>query len=839
MIFLNNLSRRAGMAFASLCFSFFFIFLFNNVSIAQNIGRVYGTILDSVSNKPIEFATVTLLNEADSSIVGGTVTDDKGAFAIESVPFGQFQMAITFIGYRSTKSETFSISSQNNSINRGKIKISSSSKTIKTFVVNGEKSDYTGGLDKRVYNVDKNIVNAGGTVTDLLQNIPSVSVDINGTVSFRGNANVKVLIDGKESGLTGGDRQAILDMIPLSSIESIEIISNPSANYDAEGMAGIINIITKKDKNRGFNGTLTLSEGNHDKYNISAGLNERTSKFNLYGNVSYRHETRSIIGHGTEGYYLDQADTNYTYKTGSISDRTSNSYLGKGGVDFFLSKNTTLGFTGTYSQNNQDEPENDYFQFFGGTENHIQPNPFISYTQSIINADNNHTIEGGLDFKHTFPNTKKELNISGNYSNNFRHENTKYQNSTYFSILEDNPYRYNHNYSNFLTTSCQADFIDPINSKSTFKAGLKGSMRVNDDDQHDYTYNFLDSLMEMNPLYSDHFVLTEKIFAGYLIYTGSLKFIDYTIGLRTEETLTEINQETTDSIYNHNYLGFFPSASLKYSLGYQEDIQLSYSRRINRPNVHSLNPFKDLTDTMNIRMGNPYLLPEFINSFELNYSKSLNAISITAGLYYKHTDDMISYYRIFNPDNGKNILTFENYSTSENYGAEGSFRYDFGNLGNALWSFNVYESKVNANNLEADLQSTSFNWSTKLTLNIKATKHTNIQITGNYQAPYVSPQSLAWGWSGVDFGIKQDFWKGKASLGFGCSDIFDIKGMHIISMDPVYNDFYYQGLRKRESRVATLTFNYKFGSNNNSSQKKKKDKDQNSDSDNSDEPMGY
>src|ERR1035437_5944833 len=592
MIFLNNLLSRGGKALASLCLSSFFIFSFNTISIAQNTGRVYGTILDSVSNKPIEFATVTLLNVADSSIAGGNVTDDKGTFAIEGVPFGQFQLAITFIGYRTTKSDAFNISSQNNSINRGKIKIGSSSKTIKTFVVNGEKSDYTGGLDKRVYNVDKNIVNAGGTVTDLLQNIPSVSVDINGTVSFRGNSNVKVLIDGKESGLTGGDRQAILDMIPLSSIESIEIISNPSANYDAEGMAGIINIITKKDKNRGFNGTVTLSEGNHDKYNLSAGLNERTSKYNLYGNVSYRHETRSVIGHGTEGYYLNQADTNYTYKTGSISDRTGDSYMGKLGIDFFLSKNTTLGFTGTYSIRNQNEPENDYFQFFGGTDAYIQPNPFISYTPYLLNIDKNHTQEGTVHFKHTFPNTKKELNMSGNYSTNIRHENTTYENSTFLAQLGNNPYKYNYQTSNYLTTAAQADFIDPINNKSTFKAGLKASMRINDDNQQDSSYNFTDYAIQNDSLYTNHFVYTERIFAGYLIYTGNLKFIDYTIGLRTEETMTEINQKTIDSVYNHNYLGFFPSASLKYSLGYQEDIQLSYSRRINRPNVHSLNPFK-------------------------------------------------------------------------------------------------------------------------------------------------------------------------------------------------------------------------------------------------------
>jgi hypothetical protein len=287
-------------------------------------------------------------------------------------------------------------------------------------------------------------------------------------------------------------------------------------------------------------------------------------------------------------------------------------------------------------------------------------------------------------------------------------------------------------------------------------------------------------------------------------------------------------------------LQLFPSAAIKYSLGYNEDIQLSYSRRINRPNVWSLNPFKDFTDTMNVRQGNPYLKPELINSFELGYSKSMNKISITATIYYKHSNDLISYYRQFDSVSGKSLLTWENYSSSDNYGAEGTFRYDFGKVGNILLSFNIYDNKINASNLQTDLQSSSLNFNSRLTGNFKLAKYTGFQITGYYAAPNVSPQSTTKGNSTVDAGIKQDFMKGKASLAFNCGDIFNIREFDIVSQDIVNNKlvYYYSGVRKRESRIAMLTLSYRFGSYNDKNNNKKKKPD-NAPSEGGDEPVAY
>ncbi len=820
----NCILNKTGNPFFLKIFLLLMLLFLCNDFFAQNYnraggstGKVYGRILDSADNKAIEYATITLLRASDSTVISGTITDSKGEYKMEEIPFGQYRVNVSFIGYRSFMTNAFYVSNQNPEVDKGKIKITSGAKKLEEVVVTADKNDVQNTLDKRVYNVGKNIVNAGGTATDLLQNIPSVTVDLNGTVSFRGNANVTVLIDGKPSGLTGGDRQALLDQLPGSAIDQIEIVTNPSAKYDAEGMAGIINIITKKDKLKGVNGNIALSGGTHDSYTATAGLNNRTSKYNLYANYSYRHEVRLFTGNGTQNNYL--SDTTYNYITNTSSYHGGLNNNGKLGIDLFLSNYSNLSIFGTISTRNQDEPGINWYDYTTSTGV-----PFLGYTKQDFNIDKNTTYQGNFDYKHTYPNSKTELDISGNLSENFRNENTSFINSNYNAEIGNKNYQYNYTDAKYITSVFQADYVHPYASKAKLEAGLKGNYRFNDNNQQTDTYDFLTRTYPNDPLYTNHYKYTEQIYAAYMMYTGSFHFLDYHVGLRSEQTITSIQQLTTDSTYHNNYFGLFPSASIKYSMGFQEDLQLSYSRRINRPNVWALNPFKDITDSMNIRQGNPYLQPEYINSLELGYTKTTNKFTITGTVYYKHSTNLISYFRIFDTLSGKSILTQENYSTSENIGVEGSVRYDMGKAGSLLWSFNGYNNKVNAGNLQTDLQSSAVNWNTRLTANIRFAKYTAFQLTGYYAAPSISPQSTVKGFSTIDGGIKQDFWKGKGSLAFNCGDIFNIREMDIHSVTIINGKtvFEYNGVRKRESRIAMLTFSYRFGTNNDKNIKKKK-----------------
>ncbi|MEI6817375.1 MAG: outer membrane beta-barrel family protein, partial [Bacteroidota bacterium] len=485
------------------------------------------------------------------------------------------------------------------------------------------------------------------------------------------------------------------------------------------------------------------------------------------------------------------------------------------------------------SKRNQNEPGINFYDYTT-----MEGANIYGYTKNDFNIDNNKTLEGGFDYRHSFPNSKRELSATGNISSNIRNENTDYQSSVFNSILGNNPYQHNYTTANFISSVVQADYSHPFNPKSKLETGMKGSYRLNDNDQKTDSYNALDLRYDNDTNFTNHYVFNEQIYAAYFLYSGTLKFFDYHVGLRGEQTFTTIDQKTKGSSYHNNYLSFFPNAAIKYSLGYQEDIQFSYSRRINRPNIRSLNPFKDISDSMNIRTGNPFLRPEYINSFELGYTKSTNKTSISATVYYKHSDDLISYYRIFNTVKGRSTNTFENYSSSENIGAEGSVRYDLGKAGNLLWSFNAYNNKVNANNLQTDLQSSSINWNTRLVANLKFAKYTAMQITANYSAPNTSPQSTVKGFSSVDAGVKQDFWKGKASLNVACGDVFNIREFDITSKTIVDGKtiYLYNGVRKRESRILTVSFSYRFGTTNNQTKKKRSDQQG---GENMEEPMGY
>ncbi|MBL0104288.1 MAG: TonB-dependent receptor [Bacteroidetes bacterium] len=296
-------------------------------------GKIFGSIRDAETNQPVSFASVAVLMVRDSSLVGGVQTNEKGNFIVDEVPMGKVILKVSFIGYTAAFSEVITINPQSLEVDAGMIKLKSSSTSLKTVTVTGEKSEMINSIDRKIYNLDKNIVNTGGTVTEVLQNIPSVTVDIDGKVSLRGNENVTILIDGKPSGVLGGDRRAVLQQIPAGAVEQIEVITNPSAKYDASGMSGIINIKTKKEKMKGMNGNISVGAGTNDKYNLSIGGNNRTPRTNIYFNYVFRHESRSITGENTQ-YNFFPSQLPYYYHTSMAGTNKSDVHTGKIGSDF-------------------------------------------------------------------------------------------------------------------------------------------------------------------------------------------------------------------------------------------------------------------------------------------------------------------------------------------------------------------------------------------------------------------------------------------------------------------------------------------------------------------------
>ena len=766
---------------------------------APRIGKVFGSLRDAETNQPVSFAAVVFLSPRDSAIVGGVQTNEKGNFLAEDLPLSKMILKASFIGYAPIY-VPLQLSFQIQELDANIIKMKSVATKLKDVTITGEKSDYVNSIDRKVYNLDKNIVNTGGTVTEVLQNIPSVSVDIDGKVSLRGSENVTILIDGKPSGMLGNDRKAVLQQIPASAVEQIEVITNPSAKYDADGMSGIINIKTKKEKMRGLNGNLTAGVGTNEKFNVGIGGNDRSPRKNVYASYNFRHEKRSINGGSTQFNHFQGSDA-YYYSNNSHGSNLSDNHSGKVGIDFFINKYNTLGVNASLSNKMESHPEQIQYSFY--TPELVT---FNSFFRNNTEDNKNFNYDLNTDYKHTWDSTSRELTANLSFSSNNRNSDNTFKSSLYSGF--NLPYQkdvYDNVYQNILL---QTDFMQPMKGKAKLEAGLKSTNRYLNN-QLDYSdYNFTSLLYEKNNFKSDHFVYNEQIAAAYAMYTGKVKKFDYNVGLRAEQTFAKIESQTISQTYNVNYLSLFPSAFVKYPLSEKSDLQISYSRRVNRPDSRALNPFVDYSDSLNVRKGNPFLRPEYTNALELSYALTLSKWSLTSSIYYRKTNDMISRYRTVDPVTGIGTMSTINFSTAENSGGELVIRYTFEKAGSLMATFNIYQSKINGTNVQADYQTNSLQWFTRLNANLKLSKNTALQLTGNYTAPMKTVNGEIKGMSGVDVGLKQDIWKGKASLSLNVTDIFLMKKFQFVN----YSDFYYTtGWRNRESRVAMLSFSYKFG----------------------------
>jgi len=762
------------------------------------ICKVIGTLQDSLTKSGLEFTSVAVLKVRDSSIVGGTLTNGKGQFSIEALQPGKYFLRISAIGYRKMDSKPFLLNPMDPTKDFGIVYVASSQKNLKEVEVQGERADYVNSLDKKIYNVERDLVSTGGTASDVLRNVPSVNVDIDGKISLRGSENLTILIDGKPSSLGGGDKASLLQQLPAGSIDQIEIITNPSARYDAEGMAGIINIKTKKDKRSGINGSLTLGAGTRDKYNAGVSLNNRTKKTNLNVSYNFREETRRSSGISTRQNFIAFLNPLEDSESEGRNQNFNNSF--RSSLDINLSNNTTLGFSGGYSEKSEGKYELNNTAYIDSSSN--DAGGFYRMTNS---TGENKNMEGGVDIRHMIPGTKREWSASANYSNSHNIDADKF-------LTVDSAFQYTSldRDVEFTTFVAQSDYTHPINQNAKFESGLKGTFRTSDNDQVGLNRNGFD-LANTN-----HFIYSDEITAAYLQFAGKApalfkkeKFVELQGGVRVENTKIIGNAEVDSDDFEYNYTNLFPSAAIKYTVKEKNDFQLVYSKRVNRPNPQNLNPFTDISDVRNVRTGNPRLQPEYIDSYEFNYFRKIKEHSVSATLYYRYTKNLISRFRSIDSLTGVSTMTFINYSSSANTGLEIVVKNQFGKAVSSTTTFNYFNNKINGENIDAALQSTSNNWTLRGNINIKASKTTSLQITGMYMSAIRNPQGTFRGMSGIDIGARRDFMKGKLNLSVNITDIFDTRKMVIHN---VGEGFVYDAERKRESQVANFTLVYRFGS---------------------------
>lgn len=778
--------------------------------------KISGKIIDDNTKEYVEFATISLYRLPKDTLIGGIVTDAAGGFELENLRPGKYKLIIAFMGYKTLVIDTIMLR-KSEVRNLGIIALNTNEKVLREVTIETQQDMVKNTIDKKVFDAEKLAIANGGSANDVLTQVPTVSVDIDGNISLRGSGNVTILIDGRPSGMSGAGRAGMLSGIPASAIESVEVITNPSAKYDPDGMSGIINIVLKKNKLQGTNGNASISAGTNNKYNGSVAYNLRKNKVNLYTNYSFRYNERFGRGDVSRTTYLGDSALYLIQKNNS--DNLNRNHSGKIGMDYNLSKSATLGFNVTLNYENKAEQE----KLNNKTENESEQ------LAAAFNRYTNNPSEGlsqdyNLNYRQKFKNPKQLLSMEANYSINNNLSTAIYQQENFWENYQEiNPYWYyqnNNSNTDFSINTNMIDFESPLFKNGKIESGLKNINREIDNDFYSETFNTTAGSFLADDSLNNRFIYNESIYAAYTSYSQTLGKWSYKAGIRAEQANTKSTLINNDSSFVNNYFNVFPTAFINRKINYKQEIQLNYGRRINRPGTRQLSPFTDYSNPLILRVGNPYLNPEYTHNIEFSYLYNFKKINFSTTVFYRKTVDLIMRNISINANN-QTIVTFTNLGSSENMGIETVSRIELYRWWNITANLNGFQTVIQGTNQDGEINTSNLSWNAKILSNILFKKGWSLQASGFYNARNIMAQGTILPMSQVDFAIKKDVFKNKGTITFGVNDVFDQMRFRINTSG---SDFSQQTERKRETRIATLTFNYRFGSND-FGQRRSKSKD--------------
>ena len=759
----------------------------------------------------MEYVTVRLFLEKDSSLITGIYSDSEGKFLFDKLVSGAYYVKFSFAGFLANSSEKLTITSNLKVLNLGTISMELD-KTLQIGQVDvvGQASILSAGIDKKVYNVAEDMSVKGGTANDVLKNIPSVDLDQDGRIMLRGDGAVTVLIDGRPSSLSGGNGKTLLDALPAGSIERIEIVTNPSAKYDPDGTSGIINIVLKKNKLKGFNGLLNanIGSGNFKGGNVADGgfsLSYRNSFFNIYGSYNGRY---------LDGYRNNTSYIRQTFINDSISildqNRTGTDLnagnTARFGVDFTLKNRKSISFSSTGSAGRRDRTGD----LWNGVKDSNEALLSLGRRESY-DPSQQHNYDFNANFKQDFKDSRGSFVLDANQSIGMESIQGYYLQRYYGidSVLDGslplNQRLFNQEKNNI--TSIQADFTYLWPAKlMRSEFGAKTIIRKQEVNTYSETYDYSTISYFEDTLANFLYRYNEKIFSAYAIFGQQLNKFKYQGGVRVEKAY-QIPNLVSDSIEIINdYFNFFPSAHLKYALTPKSEIGLSYSRRITRASSGDLNPFTAYSDPFNLRRGNPYLQPEFINSYDLAYSSEGTKLNFSAAIFYRHTVNAISRIKVFYDDNSS-AVTFANIGQSHSFGTELIASYK-----PTKWWRNTLSTNINYIQYQTSnalWNRNGFNWNVKYIGSVDFWKKTaTLQLNVNYIAPRITVQGIAQRRGSVELSFDKKLMDGKWTLGARVSDIFNRQGFYMeVNQLNIYQVTEFKWLTRR----VYLTVAYKFG----------------------------
>jgi outer membrane receptor protein involved in Fe transport len=737
-----------------------------------------------------------------------TITSNRGEFAFDKLPFGTYKVIYSFIGFDKVESPVFALNSKQSKINLGKLYISESTTSLGEVSVTAQRSTFVNSIDRKTFNVGQDVMSKTGSVSDLLQNVPSVQVDIDGNVSLRGAGNVMFLINGKPSALMGANYAAVLQQMPATSIEKIEIITNPSAKYKPDGTSGIINIVLKKEKNLGLNGLVSLNAGNDNRYNGNLSVNYNPGKINIFGSYGVRQDDRLRYATDYRKHFISNPDTINYINVISRDHSRPLSQIFRTGADYKINKLNTIGVTGSYN--------------------------YRSFIRQSIDANlwqsTDLTTTKDYDRSRHDPEFEKDLELSANYIHSFGkegHELTIDYTTSFSKEQEDNHYTDTYRipvipptYDNTLIrqggneSQFSVEYANPISEDKKLEAGYL--LESNKSDMN-FFGEFLDpvsGLWVKDLVKSNDFTYNETIHVLYGTYEQDFGKFGFLAGLRAEEAFLDADQVTTDTVIKNNYFKLYPSLHLTYKITDLHELQINYSHRIRRPEGDDLNPFPEWQDPYNLRIGNPHLKPADVHSVEFGYQYKKKKTTFLSTIYYRYTYNAMTDIVRFINDTVK-LTSRENLSKSRSAGLELVFSTSIGKLATLNLSTNTYYNSIDASSLGYGSNKSIISWSANLSAGIDLTKSTVLQVTSSYIAETLTPQGKQLPSFVMNTGLKQELFKSKMTFIMTVSDVFNsLRNRTLIDTPELYEKI----IRRRSARIIYAGFTYTFGN-----QKKKKE----------------
>jgi outer membrane receptor for ferrienterochelin and colicins len=758
--------------------------------------KISGTVIEKTSKQPLEYATITIVNPKFPKGISGGITNPKGEFDIDVRP-GTYDIKIEFISFKPIIIKGRKLDEKTN---LGQIALEEDAAQLNEVVVRAEKSSVEIKLDKKVYSVGQDMMVKGGTVSDVLDNIPSVSVDTEGNVSLRGSDNIRILIDGRPSYAV--NIAEALRQLPADAIDKVEVITNPSARYDAEGGSGLINIILKKGKNQGFNGTFIASTGIPETYGLTANVNYKTEKLNYFTTAGYNHRTNEGGGKTNSEYFNPDGSVKNFLDEDRSTKRTRDGFNGRAGIEWTVAPNTFWTNAINYQKDNGDTNDLIHYNNFDATHN------FTGTTsRSGIGKTGGEDVEYTSNLIKNFNDKGHKLTVDASISRNSDDSQ---------SIITDS-----NNYNNTLNNQVQkqaqfqADYVLPLTEGSQFEAGYKGSFGDLNNE-----YYVLDNQGVRIDNLSNTLEYKENINALYTQYGFKKNKFSYLFGLRWEDTNIEVNLLDTNVFNSKKYNNFFPSAFVSYEISDQSNLTTSYSKRLSRPRGRFMNPAVNYSSNVNIFQGNPDLDPSLTDKFDFGYIKRWDKVTFNTSAYFENTKDVFSFVRFPTGDtvNGIPVILSRpiNLGKEEKFGFEFTLNYNPFKIWRINSNFNLYNVKTTGENSYTDtngnlvvqnLDSQANTWSARMSSKLTLPYKIDWQLNANYNGEQKTAQGKSLGQFGMNTAFSKDVLKDKGTIAFNISDIFNSRIMK--SYTYLENQTSYGEMQFRK-RQFNLSFTYRF-----------------------------